>query len=84
VPCRVPVCATIFSIVCPVGTLIKVYDNSAEAAADGTVPDPVLVLKMENGQVISPALDDLEALQGAPEWSKPIIEAALRAEPACD
>jgi len=57
---------------------IKVYDNSAEAAADGTVPDPVLVLEMENGQVISPAPDDLEALQRAPEWSKSILEAALR------
>jgi hypothetical protein len=33
---------------------------------------------MENGQVISPAPDDLEALQRAPEWTKPILEAALR------
>jgi hypothetical protein len=33
---------------------------------------------MENGQVISPAPDDLEALQRAPEWSKSILEAALR------
>jgi predicted ABC-type ATPase len=46
----------------PHAAYIKVYDNSAEAAADGTVPDPVLVLEMENGQVISPAPDDLEAL----------------------
>jgi hypothetical protein len=36
---------------------IKVYDNSAEAAADGTV-------------------------QRAPEWTKPILEAALRGGPA--
>jgi predicted ABC-type ATPase len=57
---------------------IKVYDNSAEAAADGTVPDPILVLEMENGQVISPAPEDLDALQRAPEWVKPILEAALR------
>ena len=57
---------------------IKVYDNSAEAAADGTVPDPILVLEMENGQGISPAPDDLGALQRAPEWTKPILEAALR------
>ena len=63
---------------------IKVYDNSAEAAADGTVPDPVLVLEMENGQVSSPAPDDLEALQRAPEWSKSILEAALGAGPTCD
>lgn len=57
---------------------IKVYDNSAEATNDGTVPDPLLVLEMENGQVISPAPDDLKALQRAPEWTKPILEAALR------
>ena len=63
---------------------IKVYDNSAEAAADGTVPDPLLVLEMENGQVISPAPQDLKALQRAPEWTKPILEAALRGGQACD
>jgi predicted ABC-type ATPase len=63
---------------------IKVYDNSADAAADGTVPDPLLVLEMENGQVISPARDDLKALQRAPEWTKPILEAALRGGPTPD
>jgi len=63
---------------------IKVYDNSAEAPADGTVPDPILVLEMENGQVISPAPDDLEALHLAPEWTRPILEAALRGGPARD
>jgi len=42
----------------------------------------VLVLEMENGQAISPAPDDLEALQRAPEWTKPILEAALRGGPA--
>lgn len=56
----------------------KVYDNSTEAPPDGTVPDSLLVLEMENGRVIAPAPDDLEALQGAPQWSKPILEAALR------
>jgi predicted ABC-type ATPase len=63
---------------------IKVYDNSSEAAADGTVPDPVLVLEMENGQVISPAPDDLKALQRTPEWTKCILEAALRVGPSPD
>ena len=63
----------------PYVSYVKVYDNSMEAAADGTVPDPLLVLEMENGQAISPALDDLKALQRAPEWSKPILEAALSA-----
>jgi predicted ABC-type ATPase len=68
----------------PHAAYIKVYDNSAEAAADGTVPDPMLVLEMENGRVISPAPDDLSALQRAPEWTKPILEAALRGGPARD
>ena len=63
---------------------IKVYDNSSEAAADGTVPDPVLVLEMKNGQVISPAPDDLKALQRTPEWTKSILEAALRVGPSPD
>ena len=57
---------------------VKVYDNSAEAAADGTVPDPLLILEMESGQVISPDPDDLKALRHAPEWTKSILEAALR------
>ncbi|MEJ0038679.1 MAG: AAA family ATPase [Gammaproteobacteria bacterium] len=60
---------------------MKVYDNSAEAATDGTVPDPVLVLEMENGRVVSPASDDLKALRRAPEWTKSILEAALRRLP---
>jgi predicted ABC-type ATPase len=60
---------------------MNVYDNSAEAATDGTIPDPLLVLEMENGRVVSPASDDLKALQRAPEWTKPILEAALRGAP---
>jgi len=63
---------------------VKVYDNSAEAAANGTVPDPLLVLEMENGQVVSPAPDDLETLLRAPEWTKAILEAALGGGPARD
>jgi predicted ABC-type ATPase len=66
----------------PHAAYIKVYDNSVEAAADGIVPDPLLVLEMENGKLISPAPDDLKALQRAPEWTKPVLEAALRGGPA--
>ena len=62
----------------PHAAYIKAYDNSAEAAADGTVPDPGLVLDMENGQLITPAPNNLEALQRTPEWTKAILEAALR------
>jgi hypothetical protein len=39
--------------------------------------------EMENDRVISPALDDLNALQRAPAWTKPVLEAALRGGPAC-
>jgi predicted ABC-type ATPase len=62
----------------PHASYIQVYDNSTEAAADGTVPDPVLVLDMESGRVTRPAPDDLDALQLAPEWARPLLEAALR------
>ena len=63
---------------------IKVYDNSTEADADGTVPDPLLVLEMESGRLVSPAPDDLKALQSAPEWTRPILEAALRSQQSRD
>lgn len=62
----------------PNAAYIQVYDNSTEAASDGTIPDPLRVLEMENGRVISPAPDDLKALRIAPEWTKSILEAALR------
>ena len=58
--------------------------NSGESAAYGTVPNPLLVLEMENGRVVSPAPDDLKALQRAREWTKPILEAALRGGPPRD
>jgi predicted ABC-type ATPase len=61
----------------PHAAYIKVYDNSAETSTDGTVPDPLRVLEMENSQVISPAAGDLKALQCTPEWAKSILEAAL-------
>lgn len=57
---------------------IKVYDNSIEASADGTVPDPLLVLEIENGELITPTRDNLAQLERTPEWAKAILEAALR------
>lgn len=57
---------------------LEVYDNSTQAAPDGTVPDPLLVLEMENGRLIWPARDALAALQHTPDWAKAILEAALR------
>ena len=63
---------------------LMVYDNSAEAAADGTVPDPLFVLEMEHGRAIAPSARDLEALQRVPAWAKSILEAALRLAPPAD
>jgi predicted ABC-type ATPase len=57
---------------------LQVHDNSTEAAADGTVPDLLLVLEMQDGRLVSPAADDINALRGAPQWAQPILEAALR------
>jgi predicted ABC-type ATPase len=60
---------------------LQVYDNSAEAAGDGTVPDPLLVLDMKNGRLTTPSQDDLKALQNVPGWTKSILESALRIQP---
>lgn len=57
---------------------LQVYDNSTEAAARGAIPDPMLVLEMEDGRIVFPARDDVEALKSTPAWARPILEAALR------
>jgi len=55
-------------------TALRVYDNSAEADPyEGVEPMPVLVLHMDRGAVVETC-----ALERAPEWTKPILEAALR------
>ncbi len=56
---------------------LQVYDNSADAMSGEAVPDPVLVLEMENRQLIWPAPDHLDALRNTPDWAKPLVEAAL-------
>lgn len=57
---------------------IKVYDNTVEAADDGKVPDPLLVLEMDHRRVVFPAPDDLQQMLRAPDWAKSILEAAFR------
>jgi predicted ABC-type ATPase len=58
-------------------TRLQVYDNSAEAAAGSPISDPLLVLDMQDGQLVWPARDDLDALRRTPDWAKPLLEAAL-------
>jgi predicted ABC-type ATPase len=57
---------------------LRVYDNSAEADAGGTIPDPVLVLEVNQGKVVFPAADDASELRATPAWAKALVEAALR------
>jgi predicted ABC-type ATPase len=56
---------------------LKVFDNSADAAAGDPIPDPVPVLEMTDGHLIWPPAGDVEALQRTPDWAKPLLEAAL-------
>lgn len=57
--------------------ILQVFDNSAEVAVGESVPDPVLVLRMEHGRVVWPDRDDHATLRRTPDWAKPLVEAAL-------
>jgi len=59
---------------------LQVFDNSLDAAPGETIPEPLLVLEMENGRALYPAQGDIAALKATPGWAKPIVEAILRAE----
>jgi predicted ABC-type ATPase len=55
-------------------TELLVYDNSEEAdPATGATPEPMLVLRLDRGKVV-----DSCDLALAPEWTKPILMAALK------
>lgn len=56
---------------------LKVFDNSVDAV-DGVIPDPVLVLHVEDGRVRFPLGHG--ALAATPDWAMPIVEAALQYE----
>lgn len=53
---------------------LQVYDNSAEAN-DGVIPDPVLVMEMEQGGLRWPRT--VVELRRTPVWAKPVVGAAL-------
>lgn len=54
---------------------LQVYDNSRDAAPGTPVPDPRLLLQMEEGRIAWPT--DADSLRATPDWAKPILEAAL-------
>lgn len=52
---------------------LRVYDNSAEGDPKlGRQPQPVLLLHLERGQILSRI-----ALEQVPQWAKPILAAAF-------
>lgn len=54
-------------------TELLIYDNSKEAdPSTGAIPEPQLILHLERGKVV-----DSCDLSSAPEWSKPILMAAV-------
>lgn len=57
---------------------LQVFDNSAEADAQGRIPQPLLVLDLHAGRVLYPGAQDAAALAATPAWARPIVEAALR------
>ena len=57
---------------------LQVFDNSTQAQAGEDIPDPVLVLHVENGRVLAPKRSDAAALRAVPEWARPVVEAAMR------
>lgn len=62
----------------PVLAQLQVYDNSIDVAPGEAVPDPLLLLQMEDGRLRWPAADDLPQLQRTPPWAAALMEAALR------
>ena len=56
---------------------LSVHDNSAEAAIGYAVPDPLLVLELAAGRLVTPAADDQAALERTPDWAKALVEAAM-------
>lgn len=57
---------------------MQVWDNSADAAPDEAVVDPVLVLEMEGGRLVWPKADDPARFSQMPDWSKALVEAAIQ------
>jgi predicted ABC-type ATPase len=56
-------------------TELRVFDNSEDGNAVGTIPAPRLLLHWRHHQIIAPGL---RALRATPEWAKAIIAGALK------
>jgi len=60
---------------------LQVFDNSADAAPGQDIPDPVLLLEMSDGRITYPKRNDTAALHATPPWARPIVQAAIEADP---
>ncbi|MPQ69999.1 MULTISPECIES: AAA family ATPase [unclassified Pseudomonas] len=56
---------------------LQVFDNSADVLPGEDIPDPVLILEMVAGQITFPDPEDAVALQGTPQWARPLVQAAI-------
>lgn len=57
-------------------TRLQVYDNSVDAEPGQPMPDPQLVLQVDDGQVVVPS--DVAGMRAVPDWAKPIVQAARK------
>lgn len=54
---------------------VAAYDNSAQVELGKAIPDPLLILRLLDGEVLFP--DSKESIQATPHWAKPLVEAAM-------
>jgi predicted ABC-type ATPase len=59
----------------PYLTELKVFDNSENRLAAGTIPPPRLLLHRRHERIVAP---DTDELRNTPEWAKAIVAGALR------
>jgi predicted ABC-type ATPase len=57
---------------------LQVFDNSASVDVGEDIPDPVLVLEMQDGRIVVPRRLDAAAMAGVPAWARAIVEAAIQ------
>ena len=59
---------------------LRVYDNTADAKLNQSIPDPSLVADIVDGRLLAPR--NVKELRATPDWAKPILEAALLVDDA--
>ena len=60
---------------------LQILDNSTGVEPGQDIPDPLLVLELEQGRVIFPDHREAAAMSAVPPWARPVLEAAIRLSP---